>query len=208
MRIIIPERPGYGLSDPAPGRIISNWANDVIELADYLGIDRFHVAGGSGGGPYTLACAIHSPERVISATLFSSGVPPEFVDKSKNMQTGNRIIFFLSKYAPLLLKALSANIANTVKKHPEKFAAQMLAKSPEWDRRLMEKQSGDHSMMHVKEAFRQGGDGNYRDTLLVCHPWSLDLGKIAVPVFMWHGKADTLMPVSSARAFSKLIPGC
>jgi len=51
MRVITPERPGYGLSDPAPGRTIKDWANDVIELADYLEIDRFHVARGSGGGP-------------------------------------------------------------------------------------------------------------------------------------------------------------
>lgn len=208
MRVITPERPGFGLSDPMPGRTISDWASDVEGLSDYLGIDRFHVAGGSGGGPYVLACAIHSPARILSATLFSSGVPPEFVRLSKDMQAGNRLAFFAAKYAPLLLRGLCASTANAVRKHPEKYAEHMLAKSPEWDRRIMEKQSGDNMMMHVKEAFRQGSDGTYRDMLLVSRPWGLDLDKIAVPVFMWHGTADTLMPVSSARKFSKRIPGC
>ncbi|HKJ31060.1 MAG TPA: alpha/beta hydrolase, partial [Balneolales bacterium] len=68
MRVITPERPGYGLSDPAPERTIKDWASDVEELADFLDLDRFHVTGGSGGGPYVLACAIHSPARVLSAT--------------------------------------------------------------------------------------------------------------------------------------------
>ena len=208
MRVITPERPGFGLSDPAPRRTISDWATDIEELADFLDLDRFHVAGGSGGGPYALACAIHLPARVLSATLFSSGCPPEVMRLSKDMQAGNRIIFFVVKYAPFLLKRIFAGTANTVRKHPEKYWGGMLAKSPEWDRRIMEKQSKVHTMMHVKEAFRQGVNGAYRDLLLVSHPWDLDLDKIVVPVFMWHGTSDTLMPVSSARKFSKLIPGC
>jgi len=208
MHIITPERPGYGLSDPAPKRTIKDWASDVEELADYLGIDCFHVAGGSGGGPYALACAIYLPERVLSATLFCSGAPPEAMRSSKDMQTGNRILFFLAKYAPFLLKGLSAMQANTIKKHPKKYMAKMVSQVPEWDKHIMENQNGEHTMMHVKEAFRQGGKGAYRDMLLVSRPWRLDLDKIAVPVFMWHGTADTMMPISSARAFSKLIPGC
>jgi pimeloyl-ACP methyl ester carboxylesterase len=72
----------------------------------------------------------------------------------------------------------------------------------------MENQNSDYLIKHAKEAFRQGVDGAYCDMMLVSHPWHLDLDKITVPVFMWHGTADTLMPVSSARAFSKLIPGC
>lgn len=208
LRVIAPERPGFGLSDPSRERTISDWASDVGELAGYLGLDRFHVAGGSGGGPYTLACAIHSPARVLSATLFSSGVPPEFVRLSEDMQAGNRVAFFAAKYVPLLLRILCAGMANTIKKHPEKYAAKMRSQFPESDKRMIENQNVENTMLHVKEAFRQGSDGTYRDMLLVSRPWGLDLDKITVPVFMWHGTADTLMPVSSARAFSKLIPGC
>lgn len=211
VRVITPERPGYGLSDPAPRRKISDWATDVEELADYLGLDRFHVAGGSGGGPYALACAIHSPARVLSATLFCSGCPPEAMRSSKGMVKVNRITFSLAKYAPILLKWLLAMSSASARKHPDKYMAKMLSKFPEWDRRIIEKnyeKAKEEAMMQLKEAYRQGADGTYRDFLLVSHPWHLDLDKIAVPVFMWHGTADTLMPVSSAREFSKLIPGC
>ncbi|MGH8127709.1 MAG: alpha/beta fold hydrolase [Gammaproteobacteria bacterium] len=213
IRVITPERPGFGLSDPAPGRKISDWATDVDELADYLGLDRFHVAGGSGGGPYALACAIHSPARVLSATLFSSGVPPEVMQLSKDMQSGNRIGFFLAKNAPFLLKTLLKVLlpiqARSIRKHPEKFIQKMLSKMAEWDRRLIENQKSKEGLaMHVNEAFRQGSDGAYRDMLLVSRSWRLDLDEIAVPVFMWHGTADTMMPISLAREFSRLIPGC
>lgn len=208
MRVFTPERPGYGLSDPAPGRQLRDWASDVEELANSLGVDRFHVAGGSGGGPYALACALHSPARVMSATLFSSGGPPEVVGLSKAMQGGNRLAFWAARRAPFLLKLLLTMTAHAVMKHPEKYMARLRSTGPEWDRSIVEKQSGETSMLHVREAFRQGADGAYRDMVLVSRPWRLDLDKISVPVFMWHGTADTLMPVSSARAFANMIPGC
>src|SRR3546814_20827562 len=64
------------------------------------------------------------------------------------------------------------------------------------------------AILQLKEAFRQGGDGAYRDLMLVSHAWGLDLAANTVPTFLWHGTADTLVPVSSARAFARHIPHC
>ncbi len=221
MRVIVPERPGYGLSDPAPRRKIMDWATDVGELADHLGLARYHVAGGSGGGPYALACAIHVPERVLSATLISSGGPPEVMPASKEMNSGNRVAFFLARYAPLILRWLFAiNAKSTKKPQPapgtrkaeklKRLKSKRLARLrlPESDRRVFETQNPEHARMQAKEIYRQGGDGVYRDLLLVSRPWHLDLKELTVPVFMWHGTADTNVPISTARAFSSLIPGC
>jgi len=52
LRIFTPERPGYGLSDPLNGRTIERYPDDIAELANHLEIEKFHVAGMSGGGPY------------------------------------------------------------------------------------------------------------------------------------------------------------
>ncbi|PGG96045.1 hypothetical protein GX51_08005 [Blastomyces parvus] len=57
LRIIAPDRPGFGRSTYAPSRRIVDWPADVRALADHLGLARFAVLGGSGGGPYALACA-------------------------------------------------------------------------------------------------------------------------------------------------------
>ena len=61
-RLITVDRPGYGLSDPKPGRRIIDWPADVEELATALGLDEFDVAGTSAGGPYALACAYRLPQ--------------------------------------------------------------------------------------------------------------------------------------------------
>lgn len=218
---IVPDRPGFGLSDPAPNRTIMDWATDVEQLADHLGLGCYHVAGGSGGGPYALACAIHSPERVKSATLLCSGGPPEVMPLSKEMNAGNRIAIFLARYVPSVLRCVLAVAAQAMKKprpraepgskKAQKLAhlkAKRLAHLPEWDRRILEGQGGESVRLQMQEAYRQGGDGAYRDLLLVSRPWHLDFTNLTVPVFLWHGVADTNVPVATARALSKLIPGC
>src|SRR4029077_14691256 len=59
--------PGYGQSDRLPGRRIADCVDDVVAIADALGIGRFTLQGGSGGGPHCLAVAAALPDRVIRA---------------------------------------------------------------------------------------------------------------------------------------------
>src|SRR5512132_4154110 len=49
-RVITYDRPGYGRSERHPGRYVVDCVDDVQAIADHLGIERFAVIGGSGGG--------------------------------------------------------------------------------------------------------------------------------------------------------------
>lgn len=71
IRVVSPDRPGYGGSSPQPGRSMADWPSDVAALADLLGIDRFVVAGHSSGGPYAVACAALLPERVLAGIVLA-----------------------------------------------------------------------------------------------------------------------------------------
>ncbi|HEV2776784.1 MAG TPA: alpha/beta hydrolase [Solirubrobacteraceae bacterium] len=75
IRYVMVSRPGFGGSDPAPGRSLLSFAADAAALADELGHDRFAVVGVSAGGPYALACAHELPERVAAAAVVSCMAP-------------------------------------------------------------------------------------------------------------------------------------
>ena len=80
-RIITYDRPGYGGSDRHRGRRVVDCVADVAAIADELGIERFAVAGGSGGGPHSLATAARLPERATRAACMVGPVPfdtPDF----------------------------------------------------------------------------------------------------------------------------------
>ncbi len=64
VRLIGVDRPGYGLSDDKRGRTLLDWPDDVVTLADHLGLERFALLSISGGGAYAAACAWKIPERL------------------------------------------------------------------------------------------------------------------------------------------------
>src|SRR2546425_7476771 len=74
------DRPGYGRSEPQPGRSIADAASDVEALADDLGFDRFAVVGGSGGAPHALACGALLGERVIRVGALVTPAPSDATD--------------------------------------------------------------------------------------------------------------------------------
>ncbi|MEO8291337.1 MAG: alpha/beta fold hydrolase, partial [Gaiellaceae bacterium] len=77
IRLLGYDRPGYGGSDPHPGRRAADAAGDVAAIADGLGIERLAVHGGSGGGPHALACAALLPDRVVAAASLAGVAPFE-----------------------------------------------------------------------------------------------------------------------------------
>src|ERR1022692_2058517 len=75
LRTVLYARPGYGKSDPQPGRQVADAASDVAAILDQLGAANFVTAGWSGGGPHALASAALLPERCLAVATIA-GVAP------------------------------------------------------------------------------------------------------------------------------------
>jgi len=92
VRLITIDRPGYGASDPHPGRTYIDWVGDVHELMNHIGIDRARFLAHSAGTPHLAAFCKFAPERVIAASFVCpvapiTGTPP--IDRpSENFTRG------------------------------------------------------------------------------------------------------------------------
>ena len=78
VRVLAPERPGYGESSPLNDAwSMIDWAKDVAALVDEIGVDTFAVSGYSGGGPFALGLAASSVlgSRVSQVLLRASLAP-------------------------------------------------------------------------------------------------------------------------------------
>ncbi|MBK9125522.1 MAG: alpha/beta fold hydrolase [Chloroflexi bacterium] len=191
LRIIVPERPGYGRSDPLPGYALLDVACDAVELAESLGIDRFGTAGVSGGGPYALAVAAQSPDRVTCVGLISS------IGPTTDGEPFDRAALETS-YRP---------VAERARRDPEGLVDELIAGAAERDRPALT-QSRDMIIASFYEAYRQGVIGIVDDMAAHRRPWGFDLPQIAMPVYLWHGDADPLVPISVAYHLAALLPAC
>lgn len=211
INLITPDRPGYGISDPKPDRVLLDWARDAAELADYLGIESFAVAGESGGGPHALACAYGLPDRLSIALVLSSPSPAGFKGATRGMSIGNRIGLVLGRYAPSLLRRMLDSYVSLLEKDPEQFLDALARQMAPSDRALLSGGEFREAMIRdLREAYRQGSRGHVVDGALAMTSldWGFDLRQIKVPVYLWHGEDDRLVSKQMAGHLAAAIPKC
>ena len=209
IRMIYPERPGYGQSSPYPNASFRSWSEDVASLIKHLKIDTASIGGVSGGGPYALACAALIPGKVETLSLIASAAPADIPGYKENMALSNKMGYIINKYTPFLVRWVSQNFAKNLRKHPYKTIKQINQQLCPSDQNIlddMEKNGGMEVIIeHLNEAFANGVDGHVKDMALFTKKWNLPYEKITCPVHIWHGEEDTLAPLPGIKALSQLL---
>lgn len=207
-RLIILERPGFGLSDFQPGRTLLDWPADVAEAADQLALDRFAVVGPSGGGPYVAACAYRLPERLTAAAMVSSAGPADRPGATVGMPAVRRAGAAIGRRAPWLLRPLMWLLQNPGR-NPQRFFERYTAHNLGPDRELLS-QPGFREMLRSSyaESARQGIRGFAWEVRIVARPWGFRLEDIPMTVDLWHGDQDTSTPLSIAQYLAGALPSC
>lgn len=86
-RVVRPDMRGHGATQiPGPDQLtLERLTQDVIELADHLGLKQFHLAGSSAGSIVAMRTTIDFPERIKTLTNFAStpGLKNSLIDMNK-----------------------------------------------------------------------------------------------------------------------------
>src|SRR5262245_44618654 len=81
LRFVCVDRPGIGQSSPQEARTYSDWADDLMTIADALGHHEFGVTSWSEGGPWALAAAAYiDPARLCHVSSIAGGSYGAFGD--------------------------------------------------------------------------------------------------------------------------------
>lgn len=198
IRLIAVDRPGIGGSDPKPGRSVVDWASDVEELADQLGIGRFIVSGHSAGGPYALACARELGDRIEAAALISGVGRLDQPGFARQMHTTRA--WWLADRAPGAMALLYSASGRLVRLSPALARKLVAANFPKIDRAVINRPDvAPRLQFAYVEATRAGGRGVAEDMRTVLSPWDFDPAEIDVPVHVFHGRRDTIAPPAHAE---------
>jgi pimeloyl-ACP methyl ester carboxylesterase len=210
VHLICVDRPGYGMSTFQPGRCMLDWPGDIARLADSLGVDKFYVAGHSGGGPYTLSCAYALPGHVCAASVLCGAAPFDAPGINDGMSPANKFGLRVGRFLPWSLwQVLVWFIFHHRSSDPAAEMARGNGHRPRADDELLRNpEVRDACLQSELEAFRPGLRGLAWDTRLLTRPWGFPLEDIRVPVYLWNGGADDQATPAMARYMSGLIPGC
>lgn len=211
VRLIAMDRPGMGLSDIQPNRRMLDFPNDILALADHLGIERFSILTYSLGGPYGFACAFAIPQRLHKVGIVSGAALFTEPELMKNINDGTRKFLTLPREKPLLSHFFIGMMLGVMPRiAPKQFIAQASALLPEADSALF---AGNPALQKgfintVREATKQGTRGAFHESLLTVTDYGFRLQDIQIPIMLWHGDADQNIPVEMARFAASAIPKC
>jgi len=204
-RLIVVERPGYGLSDFHESRTLLDWPDDVTCLADTLRLDCFSLLGFSGGGTYAAACAYRIPERLIHTALISSAAPFTVPGLSDAMPPANRALFELAGEDYQAAVQQLAGVANT----PDALFNLLEGSASPPDRDILA--TPEFRRMYadnLTESLRQGLTGLSHDMALIARPWGFDPAEIRANISVWHGTQDNNTPLAMGEYLGATIPAC
>ena len=210
LRLVTYSRPGYSGSTPQPGRSVASAPADVAELLDALGAERFLTVGWSGGGPHALASAALLPGRCAAAATIG-GVAPfdaEGLDWTDGMAEENVQEFgaAVAGEGPLneFLSAFEAMLAGV---RGEDISGALGGLVSEVDRQALTEEFAEYTAALFRGALSTGIAGWRDDDLAFVKDWGFDPAAIAVPVSIWHGAEDRMVPFAHGRWLAAEVPG-
>jgi pimeloyl-ACP methyl ester carboxylesterase len=203
--VVSPDRPGVGTSDRRPGHSTADWAHDVRELADALGLDRFAVMGWSLGGQYAAAVAALLGDRVTRAAIIAGCPPLDDDARFAELNALDRRFARLATRAAPVARAVFATSAFVARKWPERYARRSAKSMPAADAAIID--------AHAEWFGRSAGEGGKDSAGLVDEyrafvgAWGFRLDDVRVPVHVYQGTADELVPAKWADELAKSIRG-
>ncbi len=168
------------------------------------------MAGHSGGGPYTLACAHSLPGRVRAAAVISGAGPLETPGITNGMSALNKFGLKVGRFIPWpLWRVFVWFVYHRRAADPAADIVRGSGHRPQADEQQMRKLDVREACIKSEiEAFRGGLRGLAWDTRLLTLPWGFRLEDIRVPVHLWQGTDDDLATPAMARYMAGKIPAC
>lgn len=205
VRLVSLDRPGVGLSDPQARRTISDWAADVEELLDLLGIGEFAAMGWSLGGQYAAAVGHILWPRVSRVAIITGALPLTEPGAFDGLPTIDRVYCRLSRRAPWIARQcfrLMRFAAGSAPRLYGRLATRDLGPADE----AVPKAEGFTTFARMcREGLRQPA-GVVEEYLAMVRRWGFAPEDLDVPVDVWAGKDDRFIPSSWPPELASRIP--
>lgn len=221
VRLIVPDRPGFGLSSYQPNRQILDWPADVEALVSHLGLSRFAILGCSGGGPYAIACAYLLPAHMVSAVGVMAGAPP-WIAGIKDVTVSRKLLSCAAIHCPGTLEMVLNSFlivlrwameSGPVTKWLDNWIDSMKREkgaNKQQDTKeesLSTEEARERMLITSFEAFAQGPGAAVQEARLLSQDWGFRFQDVSYGgIRIWHGTKDLNAPIDMVRYMVKRLP--
>ncbi len=206
IRLIIPDRPGFGRSTYMSGHSYAQWGKDFVELIDALGIDECSIISMSASS-YALGCAYVAPQRLRRVLLHCPWSPIDSLKDVLKMPTQYKFLIGLGLYMPSLAKKFIQLHMSSMCRQPRRLFHQIVAHAPAIDERMLRDPRIEGII--ATSIFEWNGrscEGLVDEFCKVIAPWDLPISDITLPIDIMVGDQGHEMHVHMAHKLARLLP--
>lgn len=201
VRLLVPDRPGYGRSSPVPDRDVTDTSVTVAAVLEAEGIARAGLVAFSGGGPHALAVAATRGDLVTEIDIVSGAPPPSLAADLPMVQ---RLLGSLARRTPRLLCGfLGVQTQLVARTSPAVVLSQYTTRA---ERREITPAMAERVRRDFLEGVGTQRDGFVTETRLVTTQWGFSPSDIGHTIRLWHGDADANAPLGGARRLRERLP--
>lgn len=205
VRLIIPDRPGYGHSEHAVDHGYLEFADDLIELIDHLELQKISIMGISVGAIYGSAFAYKTPQRLQKLGMVSSTPPFRSFSDFTGVPPSFKLLIAFSKYLPTAAKIITEIAITNACNNPEKFLANIPASKS--DQALF---NNPLLKEHIETCLLAGSKDSHfgfiQDILQSAKSWPFPVEDIQITIDFWHGADDLHSPFSRIKPVIDAVP--
>jgi len=211
LRLVSWARPGYAGSSPQPGRRVVDFAADASEVLEQLGIARAIAVGWSGGGPHALSLGC-DPNGPVGAVVTVGGVAPSDdpgLPWTEGMGPENVEEFEMARRGGAELEAYLRGSGEELREvTADAFVDSMAGLIPAIDEdALAELGLAEMMASSLRRGVEAGIEGWAEDDEAFLAPWGFSLAALSVPVSLWQGSEDLMVPMAHGRWLAEQIDG-
>ena len=207
LRLITPDRWGYGRTDRHKKPSLNGYADDALALMLHCNAYRFSIVGVSGGGPFAAALAARYPSNVARLALVAPVA--ELADPKMTGKMGlfHRLCFRGLPRVPGAVRATFTCLRAVAMMSPPMAASLAILRAGPSDKKAMRPRSMRRLLgLTFAEGLRHGCSGPVIDMNLFARKWEFDATTIASEVQVWLGTEDRNVPVPAAVALGNSMP--
>lgn len=196
-QLIYVDQRGHGRSDRSSPEYwsLAQWADDVREFCDVLGIERPVVFGTSFGGYVAMEYAIRHPDHPAKMILVSTALRGTAVPARRR----NVLAAFERVGGPKIREVVRRTLDDRT---PQAFAEYLRVCGPLYTRNRLEPETANRCIRNdeiVPYFERPGGEGAIFDL-------SDRIGRVRCPTLLIGGEIDPITPIAEQEVIANLLP--
>ena len=207
-RVVVTERPGFGITPREPGRVAADHVPQICAVADAVGADRFALYAVSGGATYGLACGALAADRVTAVAIVSGLVSThDRPEADAHLHPEDQLIASGMRSEP---EATRAAIAAFLQPQQDDFARDPQAFVRQWregfEQVLPPGSSAEGMVNAFEDSMAAGAEARADERAAILGPMGFTFEQVRVPITLFHGVRDTNVSIDLARDLVRRLP--